>query len=85
LARELHRQRKNFRRVFTSDLESEAKLRTAPLWGVRMRPRLMHDGTSLTFRDAILCHREEAGAVTRRFRRLTPSDQEAIITFLKSL
>jgi len=55
------------------------------LWGVRMRPRLMHDGTSLTFRDAILCHREEAGAVTRRFRRLTPSDQEAIITFLKSL
>jgi hypothetical protein len=27
----------------------------------------MHDGASLTLRDAILRHREEAGAVTRRF------------------
>ena len=43
------------------------KVRTAPLWGVRLRPRLMHDGASLTLRDAILRHREEAGAVTRRF------------------
>src|SRR3989442_15908642 len=30
------------------------KVRTAPLWGVRLRPRLMHDGASLTLRDAIL-------------------------------
>ncbi|PYP38635.1 MAG: hypothetical protein DMD48_08945 [Gemmatimonadetes bacterium] len=71
--------------VQDSILRARNKVRTAPLWGVRLRPRLMHDGASLTFRDAILRHREEAGAVTRRFRRLTPSDQEAIITFLKSL
>ncbi|MGB8592657.1 MAG: di-heme oxidoredictase family protein, partial [Candidatus Acidiferrales bacterium] len=32
------------------------KIRTAPLWGVRLRPRLMHDAESLTLRDAILRH-----------------------------
>ncbi len=35
---------------------SRNKIRTAPLWGVRLRPRLMHDGASLTLRDAIVRH-----------------------------
>ncbi len=61
------------------------KVRTAPLWGVRLRPRLMHDGASLTLRDAIVRHRGEANGVSNRFRKLTPSDQQAIIEFLKSL
>jgi len=64
---------------------SANKIRTAPLWGVRMRPLLMHDGTSLTFRDAILRHSGEAALVTRRFQRLTRVDREAIIEFLRSL
>ncbi len=43
------------------DFESSRnKIRTAPLWGVRLRPRLMHDGASLTFLDAIGRHRGEA-------------------------
>lgn len=68
------------------DFESSRnKIRTAPLWGVRLRPRLMHDGESLTFLDAIKRHGGEAGEVTRRFERLKRSDQEAIIDFLKSL
>ena len=61
------------------------KVRTAPLWGVRLRPRLMHDGASLTLRNAIVRHRGEASGVSNRFGRLTQSDQEAIIAFLKSL
>jgi CxxC motif-containing protein (DUF1111 family) len=61
------------------------KIRTAPLWGVRMQPMLMHDGASLTFRDAIFRHRGEASDVIRRFEKLSPSDQEAIVEFLKSL
>jgi CxxC motif-containing protein (DUF1111 family) len=64
---------------------SANKIRTAPLWGVRMRPLLMHDGASLTFRDAILRHGGEAAPVTRRFQRLTRVDREAIIEFLRSL
>jgi CxxC motif-containing protein (DUF1111 family) len=61
------------------------KLRTAPLWGVRFRNRLMHDGKSTTLRDAILRHRGEAVEVTHHFQRLSRSDQEAILEFLSSL
>ncbi len=64
---------------------SRNKIRTAPLWGVRLRPRLMHDGASLTFRDAILRHRGEAYEATERFEKLKKEDQEAISEFLKSL
>src|ERR1700719_897394 len=68
------------------DFESSRnKIRTAPLWGVRLRPRLMHDGASLTFRDAILRHRGEANHVTQQFEKLKRDDQEAIIEFLRSL
>jgi len=74
-----------------SDLSLEAfqatanRIRTAPLWGVRMQPMLMHDGTSLTFRDAILRHGGEASGVTAHFESLSKADQEVIIEFLKSL
>jgi CxxC motif-containing protein (DUF1111 family) len=64
---------------------SRNKIRTAPLWGVRLRPRMMHDGTSLTFRDAILRHGGEAAHVTQQFEKLKKEDQEAIIEFLQSL
>jgi CxxC motif-containing protein (DUF1111 family) len=68
------------------DFESSRnKIRTAPLWGVRLRPRLMHDGASLTLRDAIVRHGGEARHVTERFEKLKREDQEAIIEFLKSL
>jgi CxxC motif-containing protein (DUF1111 family) len=61
------------------------RIRTAPLWGVRMRPSLMHDGASPTFREAIIRHRGEAKSVTARFEKLDQADQDAIIEFLKSL
>ena len=64
---------------------SRNKIRTAPLWGVRLRPRLMHDGASLTLSDAITRHRGEARHVVRQFEKLKRPDQEAIIDFLKSL
>jgi CxxC motif-containing protein (DUF1111 family) len=68
------------------DFESSRnKIRTAPLWGVRLRPRLMHDGASLTLLEAITRHRGEASHVTLQFKRLKRPDQEAIIEFLKSL
>jgi len=52
---------------------------------VRLRPRLMHDGASVTFRDAILRHAGEARRVAAQFEKLKSEDQEAIIEFLKSL
>jgi CxxC motif-containing protein (DUF1111 family) len=68
------------------DFESSRnKIRTAPLWGVRLRPRLMHDGTSLTLLEAITRHHGEANHVTQQFQKLKRPEQEAIIEFLKSL
>lgn len=64
---------------------TQNKMRTAPLWGVRLRPRLMHDAGSLTLRDAIVRHRGEASGVTDHFLRLSQSEQTAIVEFLKSL
>ena len=64
---------------------SRNKIRTAPLWGVRLRPRMMHDGGSLTFRDAIHRHSGEALHVTQRFEHLKKDDQDAVLEFLKSL
>jgi CxxC motif-containing protein (DUF1111 family) len=61
------------------------KVRTAPLWGVRLRTRLMHDGASVTFLDAILRHSGEAAKVTRSFRCLSQKDKEALFEFLRSL
>ena len=61
------------------------RVRTAPLWGVRLRNRLMHDGYSVTLRDAILRHAGEAEEAAHRFRKLGEKDQEAILEFLRSL
>src|SRR3984885_7340202 len=68
------------------DFESSRnKIRTAPLWGVRLRPRLMHDGASLTLLDAITRHSGEAGNVIKQFEKLKRPEQNDIIEFLKSL
>jgi CxxC motif-containing protein (DUF1111 family) len=64
---------------------SRNKVRTAPLWGVRLRTRLMHDGVTVTLSDAIVRHRGEARSTTLRFERLSPADREALLEFLRSL
>jgi CxxC motif-containing protein (DUF1111 family) len=61
------------------------KLRTAPLWGLRMRPRFMHDLRSLTLQDAIERHRGEAEHTSRRFRGLSRAEKQQLISFLESL
>jgi CxxC motif-containing protein (DUF1111 family) len=61
------------------------KVRTAPLWGVRTRNRLMHDGESLTFSNAIDRHRGESTFVISRYSTLTTAEKNNLIAFLKSL
>lgn len=60
-------------------------LRTPPLWGVRTRNRLMHDGASLTFNDAIQRHAGQASGVTNTYRRLSSQQRSDIVAFLGSL
>jgi CxxC motif-containing protein (DUF1111 family) len=61
------------------------KLRTAPLWGLREKARLMHDLRSLSLENAIMRHEGEAREPARRFRELSPEDREAVAVFLRSL
>jgi CxxC motif-containing protein (DUF1111 family) len=61
------------------------KLRTVPLWGLRIKSRFMHDNASITLSDAIQRHAGEAQAVITRFSALTATEQQQLITFLKSL
>src|SRR5690348_1506580 len=61
------------------------KMRTAPLWGVRTRDRLMHDGESLTRNDAILRHAGEATSVINSYPNLSPTQKSRLITLLNSL
>jgi CxxC motif-containing protein (DUF1111 family) len=61
------------------------KLRTVPLWGLRIKSRFMHDNASITLGDAIQRHAGEAQAVIANFTALTTAQQQQLITFLKSL
>jgi CxxC motif-containing protein (DUF1111 family) len=61
------------------------KLRTAPLWGMRTRGRLMHDGETTNRNDAILRHAGEATGVINNYRNLSATQKNQLITFLQSL
>ena len=62
-----------------------AQIRTAPLWGLRTRTRLMHDGQNLTIKDAINRHAGQAASSVSAFNGLNPGDNSALFTFLNSL
>jgi len=61
------------------------KLRTAPLWGLHIKARFMHDNASATLSDAIQRHGGEAQNVIGTFNGLTAAQQQQLITFLQSL
>jgi CxxC motif-containing protein (DUF1111 family) len=61
------------------------KMRTAPLWGLHIKSRFMHDLESLTLGDAIRRHKGEAQHVKQRFDRLSAAEQQQVLTFLSSL
>jgi CxxC motif-containing protein (DUF1111 family) len=61
------------------------QMRTAPLWGLRTRNRLMHDGLTFTKEEAIGRHNGQAAEVKRRFDALPPAQKAALLRFLDSL
>ncbi len=69
-----------------ADQPSTARqLRTAPLWGLRTRNRLMHDGLSQTPIDAINRHGGQAAAARMAYARLSPTARAQLLAFLDSL
>lgn len=71
--------------LFRDTFCARNKIRTAPLWGLRLRSRLMHDGESVELTDAIRRHQGEAEKAAEHFSKLKPADREALLAFLRSL
>jgi CxxC motif-containing protein (DUF1111 family) len=64
---------------------SPAEWRTTPLWGLRFRKPLLHDGRATSPRDAILQHAGEADGARQRFHALSEAEQKLLLRFLASL
>jgi CxxC motif-containing protein (DUF1111 family) len=60
-------------------------MRTPPLWGLRLRKQLMHDGSALSVEQAIGQHGGAAARVRERFRSLAARDQQGLLEFLGTL
>ena len=61
------------------------QVRTACLWGIRARPRLMHDGENVSRGDSILRHGGQALTARNNFAALSTASQLDVINFLNSL
>jgi CxxC motif-containing protein (DUF1111 family) len=65
-----------------------SEFRTAPLWGIGQRIFFLHDGRTFDLYQAILAHASngsEANTVISLFQMLSQADQQALVTFLRSL
>ena len=64
------------------------QFRTAPLWGLGQRIFLLHDGRTTNLHSAIQAHESngsEANTVEQNFDNLSPSQQQDLLNFLRSL
>ena len=64
------------------------QFRTAPLWGLGQRIFLLHDGRTTNLITAIDNHESngsEANTVESNFDNLTPTQQQQLLDFLRSL
>jgi CxxC motif-containing protein (DUF1111 family) len=61
------------------------QIRTAPLWAMRTRNRLMHDGLSFTKQEAIARHAGQASAARAAYDALTSAQKDQVLAFLDSL
>jgi CxxC motif-containing protein (DUF1111 family) len=60
-------------------------MRTAPLWGIRARNRLMHEGLNITIFDSIQLHAGQATTARNNFNALTAAQRNDLIAFVLSL
>ena len=60
-------------------------MRTAPLWALRTRNRLMHDGLTFTLREAIERHAGQAASTKAQFDILSEVQKQLLFAFLDSL
>jgi CxxC motif-containing protein (DUF1111 family) len=62
-----------------------SEMRTAPLWGLRLRDRYLHDGRANTVDQAIRAHDGEAKIIRDRYNALPAASRQALLEFLRTL
>jgi CxxC motif-containing protein (DUF1111 family) len=60
-------------------------MRTAPLWGIRFRTKLLHDGRATDIPTAIKAHDGQAASAVRQFNNLSSRDQTTLVRFVQTL
>jgi CxxC motif-containing protein (DUF1111 family) len=62
-------------------------MRTQPLWGLRFEnpSQLLHDGRATSIQQAIQLHAGQGAAAAAAFGKLSPGDQNNLLSFLRSL
>lgn len=61
------------------------EIRTAPLWGLRLRRLYLHDGRAGTLDAAIRAHDAEAASARERYARLPAPLRQQLVDFLGSI
>jgi len=64
---------------------SGSQMRTAPLWGIRMRSKFLHDGRATTLPRAIAAHDGQGRYARDLFLTLSAGERSALLAFVKSL
>jgi CxxC motif-containing protein (DUF1111 family) len=61
------------------------QMRTAPLWGIRFRNRLLHDGRCQDVACAVRAHDGQGAAARNAFNALSTANQQNLVQFVRSL
>jgi CxxC motif-containing protein (DUF1111 family) len=69
----------------TSGVADQFMIRTAPLWGVRAKSKLLHDGRADDIPTAISLHEGQGHDAAQAFEALTPPQQQDVVNFLDTL
>ncbi|MFV8271286.1 di-heme oxidoredictase family protein [Flavobacterium sp. GT2N3] len=88
----LHDMGSNLDDGYTEGSAKTYEWRTPPLWGIGLSENsqggnlfLMHDGRASSIEQAIIMHGGEAANSSNAFQKLTQSEKNAILKFIKSL
>lgn len=61
------------------------EMRTAPLWGLRLRGAFLHDGRATTVDAAVRAHEGQGAASRNRYNALSATERQQLLAFLGSI
>jgi di-heme oxidoreductase (putative peroxidase) len=69
----------------TAGVAGPTMMRTPPLWGVRAKALLLHDGRAGDLPTAITLHEGQGKAAAQQFQALSPRSQQDLLNYLSTI